>query len=107
MYKATFGNDDTISYTGLGGVKKNGINKGVVLVKRINELTLLYSFATKTNGIEFASEIENKKDFFYSIGDHCFEQINPIYQRYACEEKAPKNRVATLNHNIIRFPGNV
>ena len=58
--------------------RKNGIKEGVVLTKRINNLILLYSFATKLNGDDFLSEINARKNHFYSAGDFCFEQIQSI-----------------------------
>ena len=60
--------------------RKNGINKGVVLIKRVQGLTLLYSFATKGNGLDFQTQIQNQREKFYEMGNHCFDLIKPIVE---------------------------
>ena len=88
--------------------RKNGIQKGVVLIKRIHGLTLLYSFATKSNGTDFVSEIENQKELFYGMGDHCFEQVSDIVEeRIICSDLKTKDQNSELGSNIIMFPKNV
>ena len=87
---------------------KNGIQKGVVLIKRTNGLTLLYSFATKLNGTDFVYEIENQKELFYGMGDHCFNQVSTIIEeRIICSELKNKDKNSELGSNIIMFPKNV
>lgn len=87
--------------------RKNGIQKGVVLIKRFNGLTLLYSFATKSNGTDFFHDIENQKELFYGMGDHCFEQVSGIVEeRIICSELKIKDQKSQLGSNIIMFPKN-
>lgn len=80
---------------------KNGINKGVVLVKKIKNLTLLYSFATRTDGNDFYSDINESTDQFYEIGDHCFNQINPILQIYSIYPEYDDATGLTLSSNVV------
>lgn len=84
--------------------RKNGIDKGVVLVKRVGGLTLLYSFATKINGVDFMQALLEQKEHFYSIGDHCFEQISPILQNYSI---GLDNSPIEFDSNVIEFKKNV
>jgi hypothetical protein len=73
--------------------RKNGIEEGVVLIQRTDQMTLLYSFATKSDGNEFLSDIQENTDFFYSMGDHCFNLIAPIYEKYATPQSSqPKTK---------------
>lgn len=52
--------------------RKNGINKGVVITKKIDDMTLLYSFATKSNGDDFVLHMQDQRELYYQMGDHCF-----------------------------------
>lgn len=83
--------------------RKNGIAKGIVLVKKVNGLTLLYSFATKLNPIDFTNEISENKSFFYNIGDHCFDLISPILQSHEIGAPIQKKENRVLNSNVIEF----
>ena len=85
--------------------KKNGINKGVVLIKRINGLTLLYSFATKSNGDDFVAQIQDQEEVFYQMGDHCFNLITPIVDENIIGYNDDK--LIKSNTNIIRMTKNV
>lgn len=85
--------------------RKNGINKGVVLIKRINGLTLLYSFATKSNGDDFVAQIQDQEEVFYQMGDHCFNLITPIIDENIIGYNEAK--LITSNTNIIRMTKNV
>ena len=62
--------------------RRNGIEQGVVLIKRMISHTLLYSFATKKNSSDLLERIKDDRRKFYSIGDHCFDQISCVYQHY-------------------------
>lgn len=83
--------------------RKNGINKGFVLIKRTSDLTLLYSFATKKNGDDFTSDIIHDKNYFYSIGNHCFDQIAPIIRRYIITDREERKTPREHKTNIIRL----
>lgn len=85
--------------------RKNGINKGVVLIKRINGLTLLYSFATKSNGDDFVAQIQDQQEIFYQMGDHCFNQITPIVDEHIIGYN--EDKLIKSNTNIIRITKNV
>jgi hypothetical protein len=80
--------------------KKNGIEIGIVLVKKIGEITLLYSFATKKDPYEFFIDLQENQNFFYSIGDHCFSLIAPIVKKYIiCKELSNPSNVIQLFKN--------
>lgn len=89
--------------------RKNGIEKGVVLIQRAENLIKLFSFATKANGIEFFKNINEKKELFYKLGDHCFQSVRPIFENYILnfnqnnKEKEKKKE----GSNIIRLRQNV
>ena len=84
--------------------RKNGINKGVVLIKRVEGLTLLYSFATKSNGDDFVLQMQDQRELYYQMGDHCFNQITPIVDENIIGYNAEKNdRIIRLENNIIRM----
>lgn len=83
--------------------RKNGINKGVVITKKVNGLTLLYSFATKADGQEFVLQIQEQQDEFYKMGDHCFEQIQSIVEDNIIGYNSEKNNKKENNSNIIRI----
>lgn len=85
---------------------KNGINKGVVLVKKIHNLTLLYSFATRSDGNDFYSDINESTDQFYEIGDHCFNQINPILQIYSIYPEFDDLSGLVLPSNVVNINKN-
>lgn len=82
--------------------RKNGIEKGVVLVKKIDGLTLLYSFATKKNSNDFLEAISAEKDTFYDIGNHCFELISPILKNYGIGSEIKKK----YTNNLLEFKRN-
>jgi len=63
-----------------------GINEGCVLTKKINGFYVLFSFACKNKKVEFKNQIEDNKPLFYKMGEHCLEQIKPIYNSYAKDE---------------------
>lgn len=80
--------------------RKNGIEKGIVFVKKEHGLTLLYSFATRKNGDEFAICAQEQTQLFYAMGDHCFEQINSIIQDRVIGQNVEQNEKC----KIIKFP---
>lgn len=82
--------------------RKNGINKGLVVVKRQLGLTILYSFATKSDGHEFVLNAQEQQSLFTAMGDHCFSQIKSIIEdRVIGYDTSTKSTSST---NIIRFP---
>lgn len=90
--------------------RKNGINKGVVFIKRHNGLILLFSFATKGNGQDFESQSLEQKEKFYQMGNHCFDLAKPIVDDNILiepiitnNEKNPQQRAT----NVIRLVKNV
>ena len=84
--------------------RKNGIEVGVVLTKRINGLILLYSFATKSNGIDFLSDINERKSYFYSAGDFCFNRIQSIIEdRILLSCQIPNKNKSIKNSKIIKI----
>jgi hypothetical protein len=87
--------------------RKNGINKGVVLIKRIHGLTLLYSFATKGSGLDFESKIQDQREKFYEMGDHCFNLIKPIIEENIIGLELDRNDISQAGSNIIRFKRSV
>jgi len=82
--------------------RKNGINKGVVVVKKQLGLTLLYSFATKSDGQEFVLNMQEQRDLFNAMGDHCFAQIKTIIEDRIIGYNVSNE--PTSSTNIIRFP---
>ena len=62
--------------------RKNGIEKGIVIIRRHRDFTFLYSFATKFDKIGFTSDIYENLNDFYNMGDHCLSLIKPIYMKY-------------------------
>ena len=82
--------------------RKNGINKGVVVVRKQLGLTLLCSFATKSNGQEFVLNIREQQNLFSAMGDHCFEQIKSIIEDRIIGYNMDQE--ITSSTNIIRFP---
>lgn len=85
--------------------KRNGIEQGVVLIKRLMSHTLLYSFATKKSGPDLLERIKDDREKFYAMGDHCFDQISDIYQNYSPGNiiaAPPKKKVEVQNKaNVI------
>lgn len=79
---------------------KNGINKGVVIVKKVNNLTLLYSFATRADGNDFYADINESTNQFYEIGDHCFTRISPLLEIYSIHPEYEENGLV-LPPNVI------
>ena len=82
--------------------RKNGINKGIVLVRKQLGLTLLYSFATKSDGQEFIDSMQEQRNLFNTMGDHCFAQIKTIIEDRIVGYNL-SNELASSS-NIIRFP---
>ncbi len=82
--------------------RKNGINTGLVIVKKQFGLTLLYSFATKSDGVDFVLNVKEQQELFYSMGDHCFAQIKSIIQDRVLGYNLSKKLVS--NSNIFKFP---
>lgn len=84
--------------------RKNGIKIGVVLTKRVNDLILLYSFASKSDDIDFLSDIYERKDYFYSAGDFCFDRLNPIIEdKILLKSQMPNKRKNHINSNLIKI----
>lgn len=80
--------------------RKNGIKKGVVIVKREQDQTTLYSFATNKDGKDFFSDIkENTKDFF-EFGDYCVSRLSELYIRYGLKNTQPRVDLQNLRRNI-------
>ena len=69
--------------------RKNGIQKGIVLIRRLGRFVLLYSFATKYDPVDFSSDIHEDRSYFYSVGDHCYSMIKTIYEGYSQQYGAP------------------
>jgi hypothetical protein len=89
--------------------RKNGINKGVVIIKRIQGLTLLYSFATKGNGLDFEEQVRDQRENFYEMGNHCFNLIKPIVEENIIGFNLDSNndQISEKGSNIIRIKKNV
>lgn len=82
--------------------RRNGIEKGIVFVRNQLGMTILYSFATKSDGQEFVLKAHEQQELFYAMGDHCFEQIKSIIQASVIEYNL--NQTQASDTNIIRFP---
>ena len=61
---------------------KYGIDKGVVLVTKINGFYIMYSFATKKDGQELIENMLEYKEKFLQMGDHCYGCVRDIYNSY-------------------------
>ena len=68
---------------------KFGIKKGVVFVRKINGFYIMYSFATKEDGVEFLEDIIESMEEYLKIGDHCYNLIRPVYSQYLINFDAP------------------
>ncbi|MBA2648729.1 MAG: hypothetical protein H0U75_03860 [Legionella sp.] len=82
--------------------RKHGIDKGLVIVKRQQGLTLLYSFATKHDGDDFVIQAQEQLSLLYAMGDHCFDQISPMIHDRIIGFNVEEN--LSNSGNIIRFP---
>lgn len=93
--------------------RKNGIKKGIVLVKRTNDLTILYSFASKSDPHDFTADIAENKPDFYQMGDHCYSRIKSLVDPYIHHELANKKRACsnarspkfTKRHHLVLING--
>ena len=79
--------------------RRNGIDIGVVLIKRVEQMTFLYSFATNENGFDFLSDIQSNLSFFYGLGDHCLNLIKPIFEQYIALPLSPYVRKKDVSKN--------
>ena len=70
--------------------RKNGIHKGVVVIRRFGKFIILYSFATKFAKSDFTLDIQENLSDFYDMGDHCYSLIQNIYEQYAGNFEPPK-----------------
>lgn len=68
---------------------KFGITKGVVFVRKIKGFCIMYSFATKKDGVEFLEDIIEYGEEYLKIGDHCYNLIKPIYSQYIINHSTP------------------
>lgn len=81
--------------------RKNGIQKGVVITKKSNDLTLLYSFATKSDGDDFLRNIQEQQHEFYKMGDHCFQQVQSIIEENITGYNFDKNNKKGNNSRTL------
>lgn len=68
---------------------KNNLNIGFIFSRKINDFYLLYSFATKEKDLDIKNMITQYQKTFLDMGDHCYSQIQSIYQRYAGQHEVP------------------
>lgn len=62
---------------------------GFMLVRRWNDFYLIYSFAAKSNEIEFQTNVVNNINAFLQIGDWAYEEIRETYAEYTGEINPP------------------
>lgn len=71
---------------------KFGIHKGIVLVRNIGGFYIMYSFATKGNGVDFLEDVLESKSDYLKMGDHCYSLIRSLYSKHLIEHCAPQIR---------------
>ncbi len=59
-----------------------GLSNGFVLVRNIDDFLILYSFATDTNAKISESNIVNKINTYFALGDKVYNQLQPIIKLY-------------------------
>ena len=92
--------------------RKNGIEKGIVIIRRHKNFILLYSFATKFDKIEFISDVHENLNDFYDMGDHCLSLIKPIYMKYDRSFDFPEledfytieNSITRISQSVVKRP---
>lgn len=62
---------------------------GCILVRKINNYYIIYSFGTKNNIRESKKYFFNNLNKLLKIGDYCFNRIRPIYQMYYNKHDCP------------------
>jgi hypothetical protein len=62
---------------------KHSIDLGCVLVKKTNDHYVLFSFAKKSSGEELFESIEDNKNLYYSVGNHCLSLLKDIFGLYS------------------------
>ena len=62
--------------------QKHNFTKGVVFVRKIQEIYFLYSFATKGDALAFIHNAKRFKELFFQMGDYCLNRLLPIYEMY-------------------------
>lgn len=68
-----------------------GIAGGIVLVNRINNYYVNYSFGFKSLDYDIKADIENNKANFLNMGDYCFNHVKHIAERYLEDSLQVKN----------------
>ncbi|KTD04519.1 putative FlgJ-like protein [Legionella geestiana] len=81
--------------------RKNGIKKGVVLTQKLNNIKLLFSFATKGDGEAFHKDIVESKSFFLAAGYHCFDKVKNILEESSILDDTTEKRKP---QKIFLFP---
>lgn len=69
--------------------REHGFHYGFVLVRKINQFYLLYSFATKNKNSEINLFFDEQKNELLKMGDYCYKLIRPLYMNYAAEYMPP------------------
>lgn len=83
--------------------RKNGINQGIVITEKFKDFTVLFSFATKKDGVEFTQDLYENTEFYSKMGHHCLDQINPIIESYLMDGNTDK-KIHNGKPVILRFP---
>lgn len=68
---------------------RHGFSQGFMLVRKINDFYILYSFATKTNNRDIKPSILMQANDYLKIGDYYYNNLRMTYQNY-CEYRVPK-----------------
>jgi hypothetical protein len=78
--------------------KRFGFQFGFFIMKRINSMIVIYSFATKSNSPRRI--YEESQDILSKIGDFFLEEIKPIYSQYICNNTKPKLQLVIDNSSL-------
>jgi len=56
-----------------------GLKHGFMLVRCLNNFYIMYSFATKSNSLNFQTTVINNINEYLSMGDYAYNTLRPIY----------------------------
>lgn len=84
--------------------EKYGFTFGFYLMKKIKDVFVIYSFATKRN--ECREVYKESRDILYSIGDYFFYDLKPIHKSYLSHRKniftQPFSNLKLVVNNTIK-----
>ncbi len=59
---------------------ENRIACGFVVVDKIGDYFLMYSYGLDYDSVELRNQVEDMQDYFINMGRHCFSRVQSIYE---------------------------